>query len=87
MPDLIVYTTPTCAPCRVVKSKLDRLGIAHEVVDLTLDDDALAHLRELTKAATGSDTVHTPTLELGGELRMIGMVPVDLQAVIDEVLG
>lgn len=32
-----LYTLPTCNPCKVVKAKLEELGIEHSVIDF-IDD-------------------------------------------------
>ncbi|AMJ58546.1 NrdH-redoxin [Stenotrophomonas sp. KCTC 12332] len=34
-PQVILYTTPTCPDCRMLKDWLNRLGIAYEERDLT----------------------------------------------------
>ena len=37
-PHVIVYSTPTCPDCQMLKAWLDREGIAFEVRDLTRPD-------------------------------------------------
>ena len=39
---LVVYSTPLCAPCEVLKRILTTEGLAFEVKDLLVDDDAAA---------------------------------------------
>ena len=41
---LVVYTTPLCAPCEVLKRILATEGLAFEVKDLLVDDEAAALL-------------------------------------------
>jgi len=42
-----VYTKPACVQCEATVRALVRKGIAFRLVDVTADDDALAHVREL----------------------------------------
>jgi glutaredoxin-like protein NrdH len=42
-----VYTKPSCVQCEATVRALGRKGIAFRLVDVTVDDDALAHVREL----------------------------------------
>lgn len=42
-----VYTKPSCVQCRATRRALDRLDIPYQVVDLTLDEEALALVRAL----------------------------------------
>ena len=41
---LVVYTTPLCAPCDVLKRILATEGLSFEVKDLLVDDQAAALL-------------------------------------------
>lgn len=62
---LTVYTTPTCAPCRVAKNRLKDAGIAHNTVDLTENPEELARLKD---KLGGVAFVQTPLFEHGDEL-------------------
>ena len=44
-PEIIVYTTPLCAPCEVLKRVLTTEGLAFETKDLMVDE-AAAELME-----------------------------------------
>lgn len=86
-PSITVYTTPTCAPCRVLKNRLDREGVAFDYVDLTEDEAALTALREKVQTRNGpggSDIVHTPAVVVDGVLRMVGMDAEALRAIVEE---
>lgn len=54
-----VYSTPTCAPCRVAKARLKAANIPFTEVDLTQDAEALARLKQIKH----TDIVQTPLLE------------------------
>lgn len=41
---VVLYTKPNCPACSGTKRYLDKLGIPHEVVDLTQDPDAYDHV-------------------------------------------
>lgn len=45
-PDVIVYTTPLCAPCEDVKRYLRERAIPFRVVDILLDEAAADMLNE-----------------------------------------
>lgn len=45
-----VHTTPGCVQCRMTERALDRRGIDYVVVDLSVDEAALARVRELGHA-------------------------------------
>ena len=42
-----VYTKPSCVQCNATYRALDSKGIEYEVVDLTLEETALAQVKEL----------------------------------------
>jgi glutaredoxin len=44
-PEIIVYTTPLCSPCEVLKRILTTEGLAFEIKDLMVDE-AAAELME-----------------------------------------
>ena len=69
-----LYSTPTCAPCRVAEKRLDAAGVHTTKVDLTLDPAKVEELKERLDVTV----LHTPILEFEGEL--FGMV--DLAAII-----
>jgi len=68
---LTVYSTPTCAPCRAVKKRLDRDGILYVAVDLTEDAEAL----ERIKASLGTPTVSTPLFRWRSEYLDLSHLP------------
>ncbi|MRG60402.1 glutaredoxin-like protein NrdH [Agromyces sp. CFH 90414] len=42
-----VYTKPSCVQCNATYRALDSKGIEYEVLDLSVDESALAHVKEL----------------------------------------
>lgn len=46
-----VYTQPNCVQCTMTKKQLDKLGIAHDTVDVTTDPEAHAYVTGLGYAA------------------------------------
>ena len=42
-----VYSKPACVQCKFTKSTMDKLGIAYETIDVTEDEQALAHITGL----------------------------------------
>jgi glutaredoxin len=59
-----LYSTPTCAPCRVAEKRLDAAGMLAAKVDLTQHPDKIEELKE----RLGTSTLTTPILEFQGEL-------------------
>ena len=59
--DIIVYTSPFCAPCEQLKQFLTSNGIQFEVKDLLMDEDAQGRLDEARIRST-------PALEVDGEI-------------------
>ncbi|WP_271404714.1 glutaredoxin-like protein NrdH [Kocuria palustris] len=47
MQQITVYSKPGCVQCQATISNLDKRGAAYEVRDVTQDQDAYAHVREL----------------------------------------
>lgn len=60
-----VYTSTTCAPCKVAKRRLAAAGIEFTEVQLDTEPEALFDL----KMRTGRETVQTPLFEFAGEFR------------------
>lgn len=60
MQQITVYSKPGCVQCQATMRKLDKRGAAYEVRDVTEDQDAYAHVREL-----GYQQV--PVVEAGGQ--------------------
>lgn len=58
-----LYTSPTCAPCRVIKNELGRTDLAVEIIDIT--DRANEEL-VISKGIRS-----TPTFEINGELHRV----------------
>lgn len=61
MPDIIVYSTPFCAPCEALKRYLSDNGVPFRVRDLMMDEEAQDRLE-----AHGIRS--TPALEVAGEI-------------------
>jgi glutaredoxin-like protein NrdH len=59
--DIIVYTSPFCAPCEQLKRFLTSNGVQFEVKDLLMDEDAQDRLDEARIRST-------PALEVDGEI-------------------
>lgn len=68
---IIIYSSTTCQPCRVLSKRLSAAGIAHEKLDLDLDEHKST--LEALKARLGVSTLHTPTVEVDGEIVMQGL--------------
>ncbi|MFC0674021.1 glutaredoxin-like protein NrdH [Brachybacterium hainanense] len=45
--DITVYSKPLCVQCDATKRALNKAGIAYDVVDITEDAEALAHVKSL----------------------------------------
>ena len=48
---VIVYSTPTCPQCRILKNKLQSLGVAFEEKDVNTDFEALAFVTSMSPAS------------------------------------
>jgi len=44
---ITVYTKPNCVQCTATKRALSKAGVTYREVDLTVDANALAHLKAL----------------------------------------
>lgn len=77
-PPVVVYTTPTCPDCRMLKAWLEREGIAFEERDLT-DPEIMME----AKARTG---VRVAPITLVGEQVFYGTFPSQKSGLI-EALG
>lgn len=75
-----VYTTPTCAPCRVAKNRLKAAGIAHEVIDLTTEPAVLQALKDRLDVPQ----VQTPLIEYRGELHTIAGLSAIITTIQDD---
>jgi len=62
---LTMYSTSWCGYCHRLKSQLDREGIAYEVVDIELDEDAAEFVMD---ANGGNQTVPTLRFDDGSTL-------------------
>ncbi|WP_315121684.1 glutaredoxin domain-containing protein [uncultured Clostridium sp.] len=74
--NVVVYTTPTCSWCRVVKDYLKSNNIAYVEHDVTKDDKAAAEM--INKSGQRG----VPVIDIDGDI----IVGFD-QASIDRVLG
>lgn len=59
--DVVVYTSPMCAPCEQLKSFLRANGVVFKVRDLLMDEDAQDRLDEARIRST-------PALEVDGAI-------------------
>lgn len=59
--DVVVYTSPMCAPCEQLKRFLTQHGVAYRVRDLLMDEDAQDRLDEARVRST-------PALEVDGHI-------------------
>lgn len=59
--DVIVYTSPMCAPCEQLKRYLTSLGVKYRVRDLLMDEEAQDRLDEARIRST-------PALEVDGQI-------------------
>lgn len=66
-PNVIIYTTPTCPDCHMLKAWLEREGVAFEERDLTSSE-----IMEEVKARTG---VRVAPITLVGEKVFYGTFP------------
>jgi glutaredoxin len=73
--EVIVYSTPLCAPCERLKRHLREKGVPFKLVDVLTDEEAGAFLE-----SRGIRTM--PVLSVDGEL-VVGFDP----ARVDELLG
>ena len=47
MKTVTVYTLPSCVQCDSTKKYLDRKGVIYQTVDLSQDNQAMEHVRQL----------------------------------------
>lgn len=59
-----LYSTPTCAPCRVAEARLEAADLLAAKVDLTQNPEKVEELKE----RLGVTLLQTPILEFEGEL-------------------
>ena len=59
--DVIVYSTPLCAPCEQLKAYLKAHDVAFRVIDLLMDEAAAEKLEALNIRSS-------PALEIDGEI-------------------
>lgn len=59
--EVIVYSTPICAPCEALKRYLRSRGVEFTVKDLMMDEDAALFLEDRNIRTT-------PVLQVDGEL-------------------
>jgi len=51
MSEVIVYSTPLCAPCERLKRHLRERGVAFKVIDIMMDEEAGPFLKAAASAA------------------------------------
>ena len=59
--NVVVYSTPLCAPCEALKRSLKARGVAFSTVDLLMDEEAAERLEE-------QGIRSAPALEIDGRL-------------------
>jgi len=74
--EVIVYSTPFCAPCEALKRYLSKQGVAFKVRDLMMDEAAAERLEQ-------QGIRSTPALEIDGTI-YVGetLTPERLQALL-----
>ena len=75
MHEVIVYSSPLCAPCERLKRHLREKGVAFKVIDVMMDEEGGAFLESRGIRST-------PVLSVDGEF-VVGFDPVR----IDELLA
>ncbi|MDY6881473.1 MAG: glutaredoxin family protein [Desulfatiglans sp.] len=73
--DIIVYSTPLCAPCESLKRYLKEKGVEFTVKDLLMDEEAAEYLAD-------KNIRSTPVLQVDDEL-VVGFQ----KEKVDELLG
>lgn len=74
---ITVYTKPSCVQCTMTRKQLDKLGIEHQVVDVTADPDAHAYV-------TGLGYQTAPVVVVNdGERHWAGFSPDKLKALVE----
>ena len=74
---IVLYTTPMCGPCEQVKAYLTALGVAFEVVDVMMDEEAAELL-------DSNGIRSAPALAVGAKIVAGAALSTDR---IDELLG
>lgn len=74
---IVVYTKPSCVPCKATKRMLEKHGVDYTSVDVTKDSDAFDHVMSLGYA-------QVPVVEYGRE-SWYGFRPDRIQSLIDRV--
>ncbi|MCW1806151.1 glutaredoxin-like protein NrdH [Brachybacterium squillarum] len=72
--DITVYSKPLCVQCDATKRALNKAGVAYDVVDVTEDAEALAHIKSL-------GYVQAPVV-ITGEDHWSGFRPDKIKAVV-----
>ena len=73
---ITVYTKPSCVQCTMTRKQLDKLGIEHQVIDVTADPDAHAYV-------TGLGYQTAPVVVVGdGERHWSGFSPDKIKALM-----
>ena len=57
---ITLYTKPACVQCNATKKALDRAGLEYDMVDISMDDEALDYVMAL-------GYVQAPVVEANGE--------------------
>ncbi|MFC1595965.1 glutaredoxin family protein [Candidatus Margulisiibacteriota bacterium] len=62
MPNIKIYSTPTCPYCQMAKQFLDNKGIAYTSIDVTTDQQAA------TEMVNKSGQMGVPVLDIDGHI-------------------
>lgn len=71
-----VYSKPLCPQCNLTKLQLDKLGIEHQVIDVTADPEAHAYV-------TGLGYLQAPVV-VAGDAHWAGFRPDRIKELIGE---
>jgi len=78
MPDVVVYSTPFCAPCEQLKAYLRERGVAFTAKDLMMDEDAAEfidqqNIRTSPVLQVGDTLLHGQDLERAKVDALLGL--------------
>lgn len=59
---ITVYSKPACSQCNMTKYKLDKLKLDYEVIDVTEDENAFQHIKDL-------GYLQVPVVQIGNDGR------------------
>lgn len=77
MNHIVLYTQPSCYPCKAAADSLERQGIPFEKVDVTVDPEAAERLRR-------NGFQSTPVIGFAGELHALDALPTITRQILNE---